>query len=92
MILTSLPAAKDIPNGTLNSPMFIIRFEPLWVGMNEDEARGKGKQIKGKAREELGKLTNNKREQVKGKIEQAEGKSRAQIGKAERKNKQARSY
>lgn len=56
--------------------------------MSEDEVRGKGKQIKGKVHEEVGKLTNNKKEQVKGKIEQAEGKARERIGKAERKNKE----
>ncbi len=55
--------------------------------MSKDEAKGKGKQIKGKVREEIGRLTNNKKEQVKGKIEQAEGKTRELIGKAERKKK-----
>ena len=55
--------------------------------MSKDEIEGRGKQIKGKVREEVGKLTDNKKEQVKGKIEQAEGKVRAEIGKAERKNK-----
>ena len=55
--------------------------------MSEDEIKGRGKQVKGKIREEIGKLTDNKKEQVKGKIEQAEGKVREEIGKAERKNK-----
>lgn len=45
------------------------------------------KQAKGKAREELGKATNNKTAQAKGKFEQAEGKVRAEVGKAVRKSK-----
>ena len=52
--------------------------------MSKNEAEGKGKQIKGKVREEVGKLTNNKKEQAKGKIEQVEGKARENLGKAQR--------
>jgi uncharacterized protein YjbJ (UPF0337 family) len=55
--------------------------------MSKEEMKGRGKQAKGKVREEVGKMTNNKTEQLKGKIEQAEGKAREQIGKAVRKNK-----
>jgi uncharacterized protein YjbJ (UPF0337 family) len=55
--------------------------------MSKEEIKGRGKQAKGKVREEVGKMTNNKTEQLKGKIEQAEGKARERIGKAERKNK-----
>jgi uncharacterized protein YjbJ (UPF0337 family) len=55
--------------------------------MSEEEVKGRGKQAKGKVREEVGKLTDNKTEQLKGKIEQAEGKARAEIGKATRKSK-----
>jgi uncharacterized protein YjbJ (UPF0337 family) len=55
--------------------------------MNKNEVEGKGKQVKGKVREEVGKLTNNKKEQVKGKVEQAEGKVREAVGKAQSRNK-----
>jgi uncharacterized protein YjbJ (UPF0337 family) len=55
--------------------------------MSEEEIKGRGKQAKGKIREEVGKMTDNKTEQLKGKIEQVEGKARAEIGKATRKSK-----
>ena len=55
--------------------------------MSNDEVKGKGKQIEGQIREEVGKVTGNKTEQVKGKIEQIEGKVQAEIGKAKRKSK-----
>jgi uncharacterized protein YjbJ (UPF0337 family) len=55
--------------------------------MSNDEAKGKGKQIEGKVREEVGKLTDNQTEQIKGKIEQVEGKVQEEIGKAKRKSK-----
>jgi uncharacterized protein YjbJ (UPF0337 family) len=54
--------------------------------MANDELKGKGKQIEGQIREEVGKLTNNKTEQVKGKIQQIEGKVQQEIGKAKRKS------
>jgi len=85
--LFSLQQQQVSETALRNPSIFIIKFETSCVGMSEDEVRGKGKQIKGKVREEVGKLTNNKKEQVKGKIEQAEGKAREKIGKAERKNK-----
>ena len=56
--------------------------------MSEEEVKGKGKQIKGQIREEVGKLTNNKTEQLKGKIEQVEGKAQEEIGKFKRKAKE----
>jgi uncharacterized protein YjbJ (UPF0337 family) len=55
--------------------------------MSNEEIKGRGKQVRGKIREQVGKMTNNKTEQLKGKIEQAEGKVREKIGKAERKSK-----
>jgi uncharacterized protein YjbJ (UPF0337 family) len=55
--------------------------------MSQNEIKGKGKQIKGIVREEVGKLRNNKKEQVKGKIEQAQGKARENLGKAQRRAK-----
>lgn len=52
--------------------------------MNKNEAKGKGMQTRGKVREGVGKLTNNKTDQVKGKVEQVEGKVREAVGKAQR--------
>jgi uncharacterized protein YjbJ (UPF0337 family) len=54
--------------------------------MHSDEVKGKGKQIEGQIREEVGKLTGNKTEQVKGKIQQVEGKVQEEIGKVKRKS------
>jgi len=54
---------------------------------NKDEIKGKVKQIKGTAREEVGKLTGNKTEQVKGKIEQLDGKVQETVGTVKRKMK-----
>ena len=48
-----------------------------------EKLKGKGQNIKGHIREEIGKVTNNKSEQFKGKIEQAEGD--AQERRAKRK-------
>jgi uncharacterized protein YjbJ (UPF0337 family) len=55
--------------------------------LSEEEVRGRGKQAKGRIREDGGKLTNNKTEQLKGKIEQAEGRAREDMGRAARKSK-----
>ncbi len=55
--------------------------------IEKDEIVGKGKQIKGKIREEVGGGTDNKTEQVKGKIEQVEGKVQEEVGKVKRKLK-----
>ena len=67
-----------------------MRFNKTQVyilDMSKDEVEGKSKQIKGKFREEVGKLMDNKTEQLKGKIEQAEGKARENIGRFVRKTK-----
>jgi uncharacterized protein YjbJ (UPF0337 family) len=56
--------------------------------MSQEEAKGKGKQIKGQIREQVGKLTHNKTEQLRGKIEQVEGKAQSEIGKIKRKAKE----
>ena len=53
-----------------------------------EKLKGKGQNIKGHIREEIGKVTNNKSEQVKGKIEQIEGVVQEEIGKAKRKSQQ----
>ncbi|MGD0331039.1 MAG: CsbD family protein [Nitrososphaeria archaeon] len=65
-----------------NEPVLAISFTSLTKGfinpkvyskiMSKEEVKGKGKQIKGKIREEVGKLTDNKTEQLKGKIEKAD--------------------
>ena len=56
--------------------------------MSQEEVKGKGKQIKGQIREQVGKLTKNKTEQLKGKIEQVEGKAQTEIGKVKRNAKE----
>jgi uncharacterized protein YjbJ (UPF0337 family) len=66
---------------------FIYQTQLVPHIMNKNEAEGKGKQIKGKVREEVGKLTDNKKEQIKGKVEQAQGKAREAVGKAQSRNK-----
>ncbi len=47
---------------------------------DEDEARGTGKQVKGKIKEAAGVLTDNKRWQAEGRIEKTEGKAQEKIG------------
>jgi len=50
-----------------------------------DELKGKGKQVKGAAKEELGKLAGNPDLQDKGQAERIEGKVQDKFGKARRK-------
>ena len=57
--------------------------------MTDNVTEGKLNQIKGKAREESGKVTGNKSEQIKGKAEQAAGKVQEQFGNAKRNIKKA---
>jgi uncharacterized protein YjbJ (UPF0337 family) len=52
--------------------------------MNRDIAKGKVEQVKGKAREEVGKITGDKSEQVKGKVEQVGGKMQENLGKVKK--------
>ena len=54
--------------------------------MAEDIKKGKLKQIKGKAREEAGKLTGNKTREIKGKEEQSAGKVQEQYGEKDQKS------
>ncbi len=51
----------------------------------EDEVKGKGKQVVGTAKEELGKLAGNRRLEEKGKQEHFEGKVQEKVGKVRRK-------
>jgi len=55
----------------------------------EDELKGKGKQVKGSAKEELGKLTGDRdleergrEERFKGNIQEKVGKGRRKVGEA----------
>jgi uncharacterized protein YjbJ (UPF0337 family) len=45
--------------------------------------------FKGKARQEVGKLTDNKTQEIKGKVENAAGKVQEQYGKTKRDIKKA---
>ena len=51
----------------------------------EDELKGKGKQIEGAAKENLGKLAGNRDLQDRGSAERGEGKVQEKVGKAKRK-------
>ena len=51
----------------------------------EDEIKGKGKQIKGAAKEKLGKLAGNRNLEETGSEERFEGKVEEKVGKARRK-------
>jgi len=55
----------------------------------EDEVKGKGKQVKGAVKEELGKLTGNRRledsgtaDRVEGDVQEGFGKTKRKIGEA----------
>jgi len=50
--------------------------------MDRDNIAGKGKQIKGKVREGMGKATGNKKQVLIGKADQATGKVQEEYGKA----------
>ena len=47
----------------------------------EDEIKGKGKQIKGATKEEVGKLAGNRKLEDEGRAERLEGKVQAEVGK-----------
>jgi len=51
----------------------------------EDELKGKGKQVKGAAKEKLGKLAGNRDLQERGSNERFEGEVQEKVGKARRK-------
>ena len=55
----------------------------------EDEVKGKGKQVKGAVKEELGKLTGNRKledsgtaDRVEGDVQEGFGKTKRKIGEA----------
>lgn len=51
----------------------------------EDELKGKGKEVTGAAKEQLGKLSGNPDLEEKGRQEEAAGKVQETVGKARRK-------
>jgi uncharacterized protein YjbJ (UPF0337 family) len=51
----------------------------------EDELKGKGKQVKGSTKEQLGKLTGNPNLQDRGERDRAEGQVQEKLGRAKRK-------
>lgn len=51
----------------------------------EDELKGKGKQVKGAVKEELGKLAGDRDLQEQGSAERFDGKVQEKVGKARRK-------
>ena len=51
--------------------------------MEKNEVKGKIKQAKGKAEEEIGKLKGDKPMEIRGKSEQIVGKAQEAIGKAQ---------
>ncbi|PPK95447.1 CsbD-like protein [Nonlabens xylanidelens] len=55
--------------------------------MSDKELEGKWDQTKGKAKEEFGKLTNDKSKEAEGKTDQIKGKIEEGIGEAKRKIK-----
>lgn len=57
--------------------------------MSDQEMKGKMDQAKGKVKEEVGKLTNDKSLQAEGKADQAKGKVRETVGETKRKVKNA---
>jgi uncharacterized protein YjbJ (UPF0337 family) len=50
--------------------------------MNRDQLQGNWKQLKGKAQEQWGKLTNDDLDQIDGRAEQLEGKIQERYGKS----------
>jgi len=51
----------------------------------ENELKGKGKQVKGSAKEKLGRFSGNRDLQERGNQERVEGRVQEQLGKAKRK-------
>jgi uncharacterized protein YjbJ (UPF0337 family) len=49
----------------------------------DNQAKGLGSELKGKARNSIGGLTGNTSEQVKGKAEELKGKAQRKVGEAE---------
>lgn len=57
-----------------------------WYGgcnMNENETKGHGKELKGKAKEVAGETTGNEKLEAEGEGDQLEGKAQKNVGKAQ---------
>jgi uncharacterized protein YjbJ (UPF0337 family) len=52
--------------------------------MTDDIKKGKLHQVKGKVKEEAGKITGNKTQEIKGKVENAAGKVQEQYGETKK--------
>ena len=52
--------------------------------MTEDEFKGKAREVKGRAKDAVGGLTNDPEMQIEGKIDKLTGKAQSALGKAER--------
>ena len=50
--------------------------------MNEDQIKGKAKNIGGKIQEKVGEITGNRQQQKEGNMNQAEGKVQEKVGDA----------
>ncbi|MCX6008361.1 MAG: CsbD family protein [Chloroflexi bacterium] len=57
--------------------------------MADNITKGKWNQVKGKVREEAGKLTGNTSQEIRGEAEQVAGKVQEEYGKAKRNIKKA---
>ena len=73
-------------------PIHVVKRHPIKKGvasMNTDIAKGKVKQVGGKVKEEVGKVTGNISQEIRGKAKNAAGKVQEQYGKAKRNIKKA---
>jgi uncharacterized protein YjbJ (UPF0337 family) len=52
--------------------------------MNRDELKGRAREVKGKAKQAVGDLTDDERLRNRGLDEEAQGKARADVGRARR--------
>ncbi len=50
--------------------------------MDKDNMKGKMNQAKGSAREAMGKMTGNEKQEAAGKIDKAKGKAQEKVGQA----------
>jgi len=57
-----------------------VRFQTGATAVNKDELKGKWKQVKGKAKEQWGKLTDDELDRIDGDAEQLEGKIQEKYG------------
>jgi uncharacterized protein YjbJ (UPF0337 family) len=53
--------------------------------MDKDKVKGSLDQVKGEAKEQWGKLTNDPSTETEGKLDKAKGKAKEEVGKAKEK-------